>query len=155
MWSLSQPWWEFIARGLIVYGFIFLLLRLIGKRQIGQLTPFDFVLLLIISNAVQNAMNAGDNSITAGLILAATLVAMNMAVNYFMFRSRKFEHFVDGSPLVLIHNGKIYGQHLNQEQITRQDLDTALRKEGVESVNDVHFAILEPNGQITVLKKNS
>ncbi len=153
MWRLTQPWWEFVARGLIVYAFIFILLRLTGRKQIGQLTPFDLVLLLIISNAVQNSMNAGDNSVTAGLILAATLVGMNVILNDFMFRSRKFERLMEGSAKVLIHNGVIHQEVMHKESITKQDLDTALREQGVDDVKNVRFAIIEPNGQITVLKK--
>lgn len=153
MWHLENPWWHFVVRGVIVYGFVFLLLRLIGKRQIGELSPFDLVLLLIISDAVQNAMNAGDNSITAGLILAGTLISVNLLVNNLMFRYRKFERWVDGSPVILVHNGKLYEQALRGEKVTRQDLNTALHQEGIADLADVQFAILEPNGQITVMKK--
>ena len=79
MWSLSLPWWEFVLRALIVYAFLMVLLRLTGKRQVGQLAPFDLVLLLVLSNAVQNSMNGGDNTVTAGIILSATLVGANAA----------------------------------------------------------------------------
>lgn len=154
MWELSQPWWEFIARGAIIYGFVFLMVRLLGKRSIGQLTPFDFVLLLIISNAVQNSMNAGDNSITAGLVLAATLVTINIVIGHLIFRSKKFEKLIDGSPVVLIHHGKILSKVMQREEITQQDLDTALHKEGIWDASEVRYAILEPNGQISVMKKN-
>ncbi len=153
MWILSQPWWEFIFRAIIVYGFIFSLLRFVGKKQIGQLTPFDFVLLLIISNAVQNSMNAGDNSVTAGLILAATLVAMNFLISMIAFKSKKAERIIDGMPVVLVHNGKTNENRLKSEQITHQDLMTAIHREGLSSLTQVHVAILEPNGQITVLSK--
>src|SRR5690349_8234916 len=101
MWNLSAPWWEFVLRGLIVYGAVLVLLRLSGKRQIGQLTPFDLVLLLVLSNAVQNAMNAGDNSVTAGLILAVTLVGANAALGFLTWRSRRLEKLVEGRPQFL------------------------------------------------------
>src|SRR6187401_2478007 len=89
MWSLSLPWWEFMVRGAVVYVFVILLLRVTGKRQTGQLEPFDLVLLLVLSNAVQNSMNGGDNSITGGLILAATLVGLNWLTGWITFKSRK------------------------------------------------------------------
>jgi uncharacterized membrane protein YcaP (DUF421 family) len=105
MWNLSLPWWEFVARGAIVYFFLLVLLRVTGKRQVGQLAPFDLVLLLILSNGVQNAMNGGDNSIFGGLILATTLVLLNHAVGFATFRSRKLEAMVEGRPQVLIRHG--------------------------------------------------
>src|SRR5438270_66390 len=96
MWTLATPWWELTARAALVYLFLLVLLRLTGKRQVGQLAPFDLVLLLILSNAVQNAMNAGDNSLTAGLILATVLVVLNGAVGYATFRSKWLEALVEG-----------------------------------------------------------
>jgi uncharacterized membrane protein YcaP (DUF421 family) len=88
MWILSLPWWEFILRGVIVYFFLIVLLRLTGKRQIGQMAPFDLVLLLVLSNAVQNAMNGGDNSITAGVVSAVTLVGVNWLVGLITYKSK-------------------------------------------------------------------
>jgi len=105
MWQTSIPWWEFIVRGLIVYAFLLLLLRLTGKRQIGQLAPFDLVLLLVLSNAVQNSMNGGDNSVTGGLVSALTLIAANYGIGYLTFKSKRLEAVIEGRPQVLIHNG--------------------------------------------------
>src|SRR5438094_988702 len=108
MWQLSIPWWELILRVVIIYAFLLVLLRLSGKRQVGQLAPFDLVLLLILSNAVQNAMNGGDNSYTAGVLSAATLVAVNGLVGYATYRSKWLEGLVEGRPKVLVHNGRVY-----------------------------------------------
>src|SRR5471030_1412673 len=105
MWALSLPWWEFLLRAVIVYVFLIALLRLTGKRQIGQLSPFDLVLLLVLSNAVQNAMNGGDNSLLGGVISALTLVSLNYAVGRAQFKGKKVEEVVEGRPVVLIHNG--------------------------------------------------
>ena len=88
LWKMAQPWWEFVARGLLVYGFLLLVLRLTGKRQVGQLSPFDLVLLMLLSNAVQNSMNAGDNTVMAGYILVLTLIGVNALVSYLTFRSK-------------------------------------------------------------------
>src|SRR6266853_595900 len=107
MWQPSLPWWEFIVRALIVYGFLVVLLRMTGKRQVGQLAPFDLVLLLVLSNAVQNAMNGGDNSVTAGLLLALTLIVLNAVMANLTWRSRRLEQLFEGKPRVLVHNGKL------------------------------------------------
>src|SRR5262245_13273780 len=104
MWTLAIPVWELILRGTIVYVFL-LVLRVTGKRQIGQLAPFDLVLLLVLSNAVQNSMNGGDNSLIGGLISAGTLVGANYAIGYGIFKSKKLEALVEGRPQVIIHNG--------------------------------------------------
>src|SRR5947208_9550945 len=101
MWTLSVAWWELVLRSLIVYVFLVALLRLTGKRQVGQLSPFDLVLLLVLSNAVQNSMNAGDNSLIGGLISAATLIALNYVVALATYRSKSVEALVEGRPQVL------------------------------------------------------
>src|SRR3989441_8021047 len=102
MWRLSVSWWELILRGLIVYVFLIVLLRVTGKRQVGQLAPFDLVLLLVLSNAVQNSMNAGDNSLLGGLVSATALVGLNYLVGLATYRSRKLESLIEGRPQVLI-----------------------------------------------------
>jgi uncharacterized membrane protein YcaP (DUF421 family) len=150
MWHSTIPWWEFILRGLIIYTFLIAILRLTGKRQVGQLAPFDLVLLLVLSNAVQNAMNGGDNSVTGGVISAATLIAVNGLVGYLAYKSKRMERLVEGRPDVLIHNGKLYAEILDQQRITHHELNAALRAAGCACVDEVHFAFLENNGQITV-----
>src|ERR1700710_1086803 len=120
MWEISLPhWWEFIVRAVVVYLFLLVLLRLTGKRQVGQLAPFDLVLLLVLSNAVQNSMNGGDNSLTGGLISAATLIAFNYLVGIATFRSKKVEALIEGRPEVLVHNGKLFEEVLARAQLTR------------------------------------
>src|SRR3954471_19715074 len=108
MWNLAIPVWELVLRSAIVYGFLIGLLRLTGKRQVGQLAPFDLVLLLVLSNAVQNSMNGGDNSLIGGLISAVALIGVNYAVSTATFRSKKLEAIIEGRPQVLIHNGKLF-----------------------------------------------
>ena len=107
MCNLAIPIWELVLRSGVVYGFLLVLLRLTGKRQIGQLAPFDLVLLLVLSNAVQNSMNGGDNSLVGGLVSAATLVALNYGIGYATFRSKRLEALVEGRPQVVIHNGRV------------------------------------------------
>lgn len=153
MLNLTVPWWELVVRGVVVYVFLLVLLRMTGKRQVGQLSPFDLVLLLVLSNAVQNSMNAGDNSLVGGLILAATLIFLNYLMGYVTYRSRRLEELIEGRPEVLIHNGKLYEKVMARARLTHHELQMALRQAGVEEVKDVRSAILENNGSVSVIAK--
>ena len=151
MWNMAVPWWELIFRGVVVYAFLLALLRITGKRQVGQLAPFDLVLLLVLANAVQNSMNAGDNSLIGGLITAATLIALNFLVGFVTQRNKKLEAIVEGRPQILIHNGKLFEDVMLRAQLTHHELNAALRRSGCSSVAEVHSAILENNGAISVV----
>lgn len=154
MWSLSLPWWEFVFRAVLVYFFVLALLRATGKRQTGQMSPFDLVLLLVLSNAVQNSMNGGDNSITGGLIVAATLVALNWLMGWVTWRSRRAELLIEGRPEILIHHGKIQEDIMQRQRISREELMAALRQQGCAGIPEVRTAILESDGSISVLKRD-
>ncbi len=155
MWKLAIPWWEFLVRGAIVYLFLIVLLRVTGKRQVGQLAPFDLVLLLVLSNAVQNSMNAGDNSLLGGLISATTLVALNYVVGLATYRNKKLETIIEGRPQVLIHDGVLYEDVMARAQLTPHELHSALRQAGCLDVADVRSAILENNGSISVVARRA
>ena len=150
MWHASLPSWEFILRGLIIYAFLIILLRITGKRQVGQLAPFDLVLLLVLSNAVQNAMNGGDNSVTGGIISATTLIVLNGLVGRLTYKSKKLERIIEGRPDILIHNGKVFTDVLERQLLTHHELNAALRAAGCSCSEEVHYAILENTGEITV-----
>lgn len=154
MWHPSLPYWEFIVRGVAVYGFLLVLLRVTGKRQVGQLSPFDLVLLLVLSNAVQNSMNGGDNSLVGGMVSAATLVALNFVIALVTARSKKIEAFVEGRPQILIHNGHLFEDVLASAQITHHEMQAALRQAGCATVNEVRMAVLELNGAISVVRRD-
>ena len=154
MWKLAQPWWEFVFRALLVYGFLLLTLRLTGKRQVGQLAPFDLVLLLVLSNAVQNSMNAGDNTVGAGFILVLPLLAVNAGVGWLTWRHKRLETFFEGSPQILVHNGVVDERRLAAERMTRHELMAAVRQAGLTDLEDVRVAILETNGRINVIAKD-
>jgi len=154
MWNLSLVWWEFILRGIIVYFFVLVLLRFTGKRQVGQLAPFDLVLLLILSNAVQNAMNGGDNSITGGIILASVLVVLSVLTAYSTYKSPRMETLLEGRPTLLIHDGKILHHQLEKEFLNARELRIMLRRQGVHNVEEVAEGVLESNGQLSILKKS-
>jgi uncharacterized membrane protein YcaP (DUF421 family) len=155
MWHIAVPWWEIVLRSTVVYAFLLVLIRITGKRQIGQLAPFDLVLLLVLSNAVQNSMNAGDNSLVGGLLSAATLIAVNSLVASATYRSKRMETLVEGTPQVLIHNGKLYEKVMHDARMTHHELHSALRQAGCLAVTDVHCAVLENNGSITVVPRKA
>jgi uncharacterized membrane protein YcaP (DUF421 family) len=154
MWNMTLVWWEFVLRGIIIYVFLIVLLRLTGKRQVGQLAPFDLVLLLVLSNAVQNAMNGGDNSVIGGMISAVTLVGINWIVGVLTYRSKKLEALVEGRPDVLIRDGTLFQKTLEDAKLTRHELMTALREAGCASIDDVRAALLENDGSISVIPKS-
>ena len=151
MWVTEIPRWEFLIRAVVVYIFLLVLLRCTGKRQVGQMAPFDLVLLLVLSNAVQNSMNGGDNSITGGLILATTLVSLNWVVGWLTFRSKRLESIIEGRPIFLIHDGKIDHPNLASVQMIMHELEAALRAQGCSGPEEVRFAVLENNGHLSVI----
>ena len=153
MWNTSIAWWEFIARGAIIYVFLLVLLRLTGKRQIGQMAPFDLVLLLVLSNAVQNSMVGGDNSVIGGMICAFTLVTLNWLVGRLTYKSKKAEELIEGRPELLVHDGRLFEQALTRCQLTHHELNAALRQAGCATLTDVHAVFLETDGNISVIPK--
>jgi len=152
MWNLSLVWWEFILRGIIVYFFVLVLLRFTGKRQVGQLAPFDLVLLLILSNAVQNAMNGGDNSVIGGMISAVTLVGVNWLVGVITYKSKAAERLIEGTPELLIHNGKLSSGSLARSS-TRCVSVVRAREAGCMEIEEVRAAFLENDGTISVITR--
>jgi uncharacterized membrane protein YcaP (DUF421 family) len=155
MWQLSLPWWEFVLRAVIVYGFVLLLLRVTGKRQIGQMSPFDLVLLLVLSNAVQNSMNGGDNTVSAGMILAGTLVGGNTLLAWITSHNRTAQQFIEGVPQVLVFDGKVMKKVLEAEGLTAAELEGAMRAAGCDQMKEIHLATLELNGQISIVRNDT
>lgn len=147
----GHPWWHFVVRAAIVYVFLLLALRLLGSRPLAQLSKFDVILLMVLANAVQNAMNAGDNSVLAGVLLAVTLMVMNHVLHRFVFRHRRIESLVEGSPQVLIHNGRISPSVAASANLTDEDIRAELRKAGVADPAACRWAILEADGHISLI----
>lgn len=156
MWDISLPhWWEFVLRAVVVYVFLVVLLRITGKRQVGQMAPFDLVLLLVLSNAVQNSMNGGDNSVTGGMILACTLVAVNSCVSWITHRSKSLEALIEGQPVILIHDGKVNRPALDHVKMTMHELEASLRAAGCAGPAEVRFAVLENTGKVSVIPREN
>jgi uncharacterized membrane protein YcaP (DUF421 family) len=154
MFMPTLPWWEMALRGVVVYVFLIVLMRITGRRQVGMLAPFDFILLLILSNAVQNSMNGGDNSLGGGLVIATTLVLLNWGVSWLSRHSKSFEAFIIGRPVFLIREGKLQERTLAEEKITHHELMAALRASGCANIKHARHAILETNGSITVIHQD-
>ena len=155
MFSMSVPWWEFVLRGVVVYLFLLVFLRLTGKRQTGQYEPFDLILLLILSNAVQNAMNAGDNSLLGGLVSASTLILCHVALARLAFHFPRIGRWVDGKAQVLIDQGQLNQTLMRKELLTGDDVEAALRAGGCLDVHEVERATIETNGTITVVLRST
>lgn len=152
-WIPEIPVLEKILRPAVIYFFLVIAFRLFGKRQVGELTPFDLIVLLIISNIVQNGMIGADNSVGGALIGASTVLFINYVLIELTYRSKKIRRVLEDSPTILIHNGAILRRNLDKERVTPEELQAALRKHGVLEPSQVRYAILEEGGDISVVPK--
>jgi uncharacterized membrane protein YcaP (DUF421 family) len=153
MFALGLPIAEKIIRPIIVYVFLIVGLRLAGKRELAQLNPFDLVVLLTLSNTVQNAIIGDDNSVTGGLIGAATLLLINYAVVRFLFTHEKVDRLVEGDSDVLIEKGILNEVHLKNELLTRAELETAAHRQGFAGLDEIERAAIEPGGTFLFVGK--
>jgi uncharacterized membrane protein YcaP (DUF421 family) len=153
MFVMGLPLLEKILRPILVYAFLVISLRLSGKRELVQLNPFDLVVLLTLSNTVQNAIIGEDNSVLGGVIGATSLLVTNYLVVRFLYDHRKLDQIVEGKADVLIDGGKVDARHLKKELITMSQLEAAARKQGFESLSEVQQCILEPGGTLSFLGK--
>jgi len=147
---MSIPWFV-AARTLVVYLVVLVGVRLAGKRQLGQMTAIDLVLLLLISNAVQNAMTGPDNTLLGGLVAAITLFIAHAIVSFLRLRSPLAHRLIVGEPTMLIQAGEVMPDNLKREQITQDELMESLREHGVNDIEDVDMAVLEVDGTISVI----
>ncbi len=150
----EAPLLALIVRAAVVYAFLLVALRVAGRRELAQMTSFDLVLLLVISNAVQNAINAGDNSLVGGLVSAVTLLALNWLVGYATFRWRRVERLVQGKPLRIVTDGRIHLGALRRELLTLSELRSALRKQGINRISECGAVTLEPDGTLTAVRRD-
>jgi uncharacterized membrane protein YcaP (DUF421 family) len=153
MFALGLPVAEKVLRPVVVYIFLVVSLRLAGKRELAQLNPFDLVVLLTLSNTVQNAIIGDDNSVTGGMIGASTLLGLNYVVVRFLFSHEKLDRLVEGNPDVLIADGRVIHERLRKELITMAELESSAHKQGFASLDEIDRAILEPGGTICFLAK--
>ncbi|WCE06260.1 YetF domain-containing protein [Pseudoxanthomonas sp. JBR18] len=151
--KLGMPWWEFVLRAVAVYLVVLCMTRLSGKRAVGQSTPFDMLVIVLLGTAVQNSLIGSDTSLGGGLILAATLLTMNWMVGYISARYRRFDRVVQGTPAILARDGQIYWDELKKRNVSYEDFEVSKRTADCRDDVNIDIAILETSGKITILKK--
>ncbi|KRA81868.1 hypothetical protein ASD78_00925 [Lysobacter sp. Root667] len=151
--DLSMPWWHYLLRACVVYFVLLVMIRVSGKRSMGQFTSFDMLLVVLLGNAVQNALLGTDTTVGGGLILAATLIALNWGVGYVSSRSDRAERLFEGVPVVLARDGHVYREILRRELVSRADFHKAMRENDCAEVDHIGLATLETNGHITILRR--
>jgi uncharacterized membrane protein YcaP (DUF421 family) len=155
LFAMSMPWWEFVLRACAVYFVLLVLIRISGKRTMGQFTSFDMLLIVLLGNAVQNALLGSDTSVAGGVLLAATLIGLNWLIGFVTARSSRVERLFEGEPVVIARDGKVFRRVLQRELVSRADFETALREAGGDDIAQVKLALLETNGHITLLLREA
>ena len=151
MFDPAIPWWSFVVRTLIVYLALLIGLRLVGRRELGQMTPFDLVVILLIANSLQNAMVGPDTSVAGGLASAFTLLAANWILTRLRARLPWLRRVAEGEPILLVSGGKVLNEHLRRSSIDLEDLEQAVREHGVATLAEVDTAILEVDGTVSII----
>lgn len=153
MFDMELPWWEYIARATIIYGTLLVMVRISGKRTVGQFSPFDLLVIMLLSEAVSNSLSGGDQSVPAGLLLAATLIGLNMLIAWVTAHSRKATDWIEGTPVLLGRHGKIFHDAAVKNRVAESDIERALREDDCR-LEDMQCIFLESDGKITILKKS-
>lgn len=154
MFSPSLPWWEFPARAALVYAALLVMVRLSGKRTVGQFTPFDLLVVMLLSESVSNALGGGDESVAGGLMAAASLIVLNGLVAIASARSRRVERLVEGDAVLIGRDGRLYDEVLRRHRVGAGDIARALREADCE-VHELRLAFLEADGSISVQKRSA
>ena len=149
-----EPLFFVVIRATVIYFFIITAIRIFGKRELSQLSVIDLVFILLISNSVQNAMVGESTSLMGGILAAGTLFVLNHIMGNLFYRSKKFSSLIQGEPLMLIYEGKAIKKHLEKAKISEDELKAAMREHGVERISEVNLAVLERDGNISVLSEN-
>src|SRR6266516_2027062 len=155
MFHLGTPLWQIVVRSVVVYGVVFAGFRLLGKRELGQMTIFDLVLILLIANAVQNAMVGPDSSLQGGLVAAAVLLVTNRLASESRLRSPLVDRLFQGRSAVLVEHGQLVTGQLRKQRVAEEDLVAAMREHGIESLDQVQLAVLETDGTISRARDQS
>jgi uncharacterized membrane protein YcaP (DUF421 family) len=154
MWTLSVPWWELPLRALAIYVGLLVMMRLSGKRTVGQFTPFDLLVVLLLSEVAGSGLNGGDMSVSASLISVASLIGLNVLVAVAASRSGRMQTLTEGSAVLIGRDGKLYSEVLKREHVPARDVERALRQADCD-LKDMKFAFLEADGDISILQSSS
>jgi uncharacterized membrane protein YcaP (DUF421 family) len=155
MFAMGTQAWGVVARTALVYLAVSLGLRVAGKRELGQMTVFDLVVILLIANAVQNAMVGPDTSVQGGILAAATLLVINRGVTWLRLQGGPWGRLIEGTPSILVEDGEFVEPRLRKEGIDREELEMVVREHGLTSISDVKLAVLETDGSISIVPKSS
>jgi uncharacterized membrane protein YcaP (DUF421 family) len=149
----QAPWWEFVLRGVIVYVFVLALIRLSGKRTVGEFTPFDLIVVILLGETMQGALVPEGESVTGPMIVAATLVGLNWLLAFASTRSKAVDALAEGHPVVLVRDGRLVQKALRSQNVPRSDVEEAIRRANLGGLQEVKLATLETDGEITVVPR--
>ncbi|SEL81617.1 Protein of unknown function [Roseateles sp. YR242] len=152
MFEMQISPWELLARAALIYGALLVMVRVSGKRTVGQFTPFDLLVVMLLSESVSNGLSGGENSVVGAWILAAALIAMNSTLAFLGSRSKRFEHWIEGSPVLVGRDGRWFNDVLRRHRLSGADVEKALRECDC-SLADMKMAVLESDGSISIVKK--
>jgi uncharacterized membrane protein YcaP (DUF421 family) len=155
MFDMGTPAWSIVVRTAMVFAALFVGLRLVGKRELGQMTVFDLVVILLIANAVQNAMVGPDFSVQGGILAAFVLLVIDRALAYLRLRGPMWGRLIEGTPSVLVEDGELIFPHLRKEGLDRHEVEMVLREHGIDSISAVRLAVLETDGSISIVPRTS
>jgi uncharacterized membrane protein YcaP (DUF421 family) len=144
---------DIALRGIVLYAFIVLVMRVIGRRELSSMTPFDLVLVIILGDAVQQGLTQDDYSVTGAIIAVSTIASLQVLTSYLSFRSKRVRRVLEGLPVVLVDHGKIVERNLNRERMTEDEVAEEMRQQQIASLDEVQWAILESNGSISFIEK--
>ena len=144
---------DLVFRAAVVFAFVFLVTRIVGRRQLSQLEPFDLILLVVIGDLVQQGVTQSDESVTGALIVISTIALLSVAVSWVSFRWRKIRLVTEGEPIVLVQNGRLIERNMRRELITREDIEEEARQQQITSLADLRWAILEDDGRISCISR--
>lgn len=153
LFELAMPWWEFVLRATVVYFVVLAMVRMSGKRTVGQFTPFDLLVVVLLGTAVQNSLIGEDVSLLGGLILAGTLIGWNWLVGFATSRSRTLDRLAEGTPVLVGRDGQLFESAMRRENLSHQDIEEALRDNGLADVSSAAMITLEVDGTLTVIPR--
>jgi len=145
---------DIVFRGVVIFVFLYVLMRIIGRRELSSLEPFDLILLVVLGDAVQQGLTQDDYSLTGAILAIGTIAMLQLAVSFTNFKFPKLRSIIDGEPIVVVQDGKPIDKNLRRERVTLDDLAAAMRKQGIGSLDDVQWAVMETSGIISFLKKS-
>ena len=145
---------DIVLRGIVIFFFLYVLMRIIGRRELSSLEPFDLILLIVLGDAVQQGLTQDDYSLTGAFLAIGTIALLQLGISYTNFRFPKLRPILDGEPIVVVQDGKAIEKNLRRERVTPDDLAAAMRRQGIASLEEVQWAVMETSGTISFIKKS-